>query len=189
MFFRQRIYALPEDFLYQDFIERLENYMRKIIAGMQKIQIFIGGLFLSLFLVTVVVQMFTRYVGIIATWTEDVEMYSFIWAVFMGASAMVYEKKHFAFTALNDSLKNPQSAKKLSVVISVIMMVFCILMTYYGTQLTKQFWNYTWVNIPKFKRGVTWICVPIAGITSSIYLLDSIVSNCVPLTNCKSGAK
>ncbi|QTQ12424.1 TRAP transporter small permease [Treponema parvum] len=163
--------------------------MRKIIAGMQKIQILIGGLFLLLFLITVVVQMFTRYVGIIATWTEDVEMYSFIWAVFMGASAMVYEKKHFTFTALNDSLKNPQSVKKLSIIISGIMMIFCILMAYYGTQLTKQFWNYTWVNIPEFKRGVTWICVPIAGITSSIYLLDSIVSDCVSLANYKKGAK
>ena len=57
--------------------------MRKIIAAVQKIQILIGGLFLLLFLVTVVVQMFTRYMGIVATWTEDVEMYSFIWAVFM----------------------------------------------------------------------------------------------------------
>ena len=163
--------------------------MRKIIAAVQKIQILIGGLFLFLFFITVVVQMFTRYIGIIATWTEDVEMYSFIWAVFMGASAMVYEKKHFAFTALNDSFKKAESVKKLSIAISVIMMVFCILMTYYGIQLTKQFWNYTWVNIPKFKRGITWICVPIAGITSSIYLLDSIVSNCVSLANCKNGVK
>ncbi|QTQ15584.1 TRAP transporter small permease [Treponema parvum] len=163
--------------------------MRKIIAGMQKIQILIGGLFLLLFFITVAIQMFTRYVGIIATWTEDVEMYSFIWAVFMGASAMVYEKKHFAFTALNDSLKKVQSTKKLSIVVSVVMMIFCILMAYYGTQLTKQFWNYTWVNIPKFKRGVTWICVPIAGITSTIYLLDSIVSNCISLANSKDGAK
>ena len=87
--------------------------MRKIIAGMQKVQILIGGLFLLIFLLTVVTQMFTRYVGISATWTEDVEMYSFIWAVFMGASAMVYEKKHFAFTALNDSLKNPRTVKML----------------------------------------------------------------------------
>ena len=163
--------------------------MRKIIAAVQKIQILIGGLFPLLFLVTVVVQMFTRYMGIVATWTEDVEMYSFIWAVFMGASAMVYEKKHFAFTALNDSLKKAESAKKLSILISVIMLIFCILMAYYGIQLTKQFWNYTWVNIPQFKRGVTWLCVPVAGITSSIYLLDSIVSNCVSSTNCKNGVK
>ena len=163
--------------------------MRKIIAGMQKVQILIGGLFLLIFLLTVVTQMFTRYVGISATWTEDVEMYSFIWAVFMGASAMVYEKKHFAFTALNDSLKNPRTVKMLLIVISVLMLIFCILMAVYGVKLTKQFWHYTWVNIPKFKRGVTWICVPLAGITSTIYLLDSIAADLAFLKNFKEGEK
>ena len=44
--------------------------------------------------------------GIAATWTEDVSMYSFIWAVFMGAGAMVYEKRHFAFTSISDMMKN-----------------------------------------------------------------------------------
>lgn len=167
--------------------------MKKIIAGLQKIQILAGGLFLLIFLLTVVTQMFTRYVGIVATWTEDVEMYSFIWAVFMGASAMVYEKKHFAFTALNDSFKNnPRASKKLSILISILMLIFCVLMAFYGIKLTKQFWNYTWVNIPKFKRGVTWICLPIAGFTSAIYLIDSIIADFASLKSLKkseNGAK
>ncbi|MCR5289069.1 MAG: TRAP transporter small permease subunit [Treponema sp.] len=163
--------------------------MKKIIAGIQRVQILAGGFFLLVFLLTVVTQMFTRYVGIVATWTEDVEMYSFIWAVFMGASAMVYEKRHFAFTALNDSFKdNVPASKKLSIVISLVMLIFCVLMVFYGVQLTKQFWNYTWVNIPKFKRGVTWICVPIAGVTSALYLIDSIVTDVSSLKKSKNGA-
>ena len=163
--------------------------MEKIIAGIQRVQILAGGFFLLVFLLTVVTQMFTRYVGIVATWTEDVEMYSFIWAVFMGASAMVYEKRHFAFTALNDSFKdNVPASKKLSIVISFVMLIFCVLMFFYGVQLTKQFWNYTWVNIPKFKRGVTWICVPIAGVTSALYLIDSIVTDVSSLKKSKNGA-
>ena len=107
----------------------------------------------------------------------------------MGASAMVYEKRHFAFTALNDSFKdNVPASKKLSIVISLVMLIFCVLMVFYGVQLTKQFWNYTWVNIPKFKRGVTWICVPIAGVTSALYLIDSIVTDVSSLKKSKNGA-
>lgn len=161
--------------------------MRKIIANLQKVQILVGGLFLLLFLLAIVTQMVTRYAGIVATWTEDVAKYSFIWAVFMGASAMVYEKKHFAFTALQDSLKSQRSIKILSIVISVLMIVFCVLMAIYGIKLTKQFWNYTWVNVPEFKRGVTWLCVPVAGFTSVIYLLDSIVSDSIYLIKNKNG--
>ena len=69
---------------------------------MQKIQIAVGGAFLSIFLVAVVTQMVCRYLGIAAMWTEDVSMYSFIWAVFMGAGAMVHSDAHFAFTSVSE---------------------------------------------------------------------------------------
>lgn len=151
--------------------------MKKAIAMLQKVQIATGALFLLVFLITVIYQMLSRYLGIAATWTEDVSMYSFIWAVFMGAGAMVYEKRHFAFTSLSDMLKNEKIKSALSIIIALIMLFFAVLMVYYGYKVTKQFWNYTWVNIPSFKRGPTWLCVPLCGVTSSIYLLNHIVED------------
>lgn len=151
--------------------------MKKSIDMLQKIQIAIGGFFLAVFLITITYQMFTRFASISATWTEDVTMYSFIWAVFMGASAMVHERAHFAFTSLSDNIKKPQVKKILAIIIAVIMLIFALLMAYYGVIISKQFWNYTWVNLPQFKRGPTWLCLPIAGVTSSIYLLYQIVED------------
>lgn len=161
--------------------------MKKAIEMLQKIQIAIGGFFLCVFLLTVVFQMMSRYLGIAATWTEDVSMYSFIWAVFMGAGAMVYEKRHFAFTSISDMMKDPVKKSILSVIISLIMLVFAVLMAKYGFQVTKQFWNYTWVNIPSFKRGPTWLCLPLCGITSAIYLISHIVDDISTIT--KGGKK
>lgn len=149
--------------------------MKKAIAMLQKTQIALGGFFLLVFLVTVVYQMFSRYMGIAATWTEDVSMYSFIWAVFMGAGAMVYEKRHFAFTSISDVLKNERIKCVIAIIIAVIMLFFAVLMAYYGYKVTKQFWNYTWVNVPAFKRGPTWLCLPICGVTSAIYLINEII--------------
>lgn len=149
--------------------------MKKAIAMLQKIQIAVGGFFLFVFLVTVVYQMLSRYLGIAATWTEDVSMYSFIWAVFMGAGAMVYEKRHFAFTSISDMMKNEKIKSVLAIVIAALMLFFSILMVYYGYKVTKQFWNYTWVNIPAFKRGPTWLCLPICGLTSAIYLVNEMI--------------
>ncbi len=160
--------------------------MKKAIELMQKIQIAIGGFFLCVFLLTVVFQMLSRQLGIAATWTEDVSMYSFIWAVFMGAGAMVYEGKHFAFTSVSDMMKDPRKKYILSVIISIIMLIFSVLVAVYGIRLTKQFWNYTWVNIPSMKRGPTWLCLPICGMTSAIYLLYQIVED---LGNIAKGGK
>lgn len=151
--------------------------MRKAIDMLQKIQIAVGAFFLSIFLLTVVFQMLSRYAGIAATWTEDVSMYSFIWAVFMGAGAMVYEERHFAFTSISDMMKNEKLKNVLAIIIAIVMLVFAILMLNYGIKVTKQFWNYTWVNIPKFKRGPTWLCLPLCGATSAIYLINIIVLN------------
>ena len=151
--------------------------MKKAIEMLQKIQIAIGGFFLCVFLLTVVFQMMSRYLGIAATWTEDVSMYSFIWAVFMGAGAMVYEKRHFAFTSISDMMKDPVKKSILSIIISLIMLVFAVLMANYGIKVTKQFWYYTWVNIPSLKRGPTWLCLPLCGITSAIYLISHIIED------------
>ncbi len=155
--------------------------MRKAIDLLAKIQIAVGAFFLFIFMMTVVVQMGCRYTGVAATWTEDVSMYSFIWAVFMGAGAMVHEKRHFAFTSISDMLKEGTVKRLLSIIICIIMLIFAFLMLKYGIAVTKQFWNYTWNNIPSFKRGPTWMCLPICGGTSCIYLIEEIIDSVLAL--------
>ena len=156
--------------------------MKKAIDMLQKIQIAIGGFFLLIFLVTVVIQMACRYMGIAAMWTEDVSMYSFIWAVFTGAGAMVHSKAHFAFTTLSDSMKDPRKKAILQIFINIVMLIFAALMVKYGIDAAKQFWNFRWISIPALKRGPTWLCIPLCGATSCIYLLYSLFEEIRKLT-------
>ena len=149
--------------------------MKKIIDTMQKIQIALGGAFLLVFLLTVVYQMICRYAGIAAMWTEDVSMYSFIWAVFMGAGAMVHAKAHFAFTSFSDAIKDPRKKSILQIFNNIIMLIFAVMMVKYGIDAAKQFWNYKWINLPTLNRGPTWLCIPICGATSCVYLVYQIV--------------
>lgn len=149
--------------------------MKKAIEMLQKIQIAVGGFFLCVFLVTVMIQIVCRYLGISVTWTQDVSMYAFIWAVFMGAGAMVYEKRHFAFTSVSDMLKNQKAKSVLAIIITLIMLIFSLLLLYYGILLTKQFWNDNWITLPQFKKGPVWMCLPICGGTSAIYLIAQLI--------------
>ena len=110
--------------------------MKKALAYLQKLQIAAGGIFLSIFLGSVVIQMGCRYAGVAAIWTEDVSMYAFIWAAFMGAGAMVYEQRHFAFTSISDMLKNESLKRVLALGIAMIMLIFSLLMFYYGCKIT-----------------------------------------------------
>ncbi|MCR4818240.1 MAG: TRAP transporter small permease subunit [Fretibacterium sp.] len=148
--------------------------MKKFVDTLQKIQIAVGGLLLCIFLATVVYQITCRYLGIAAMWTEDVSMYSFIWAVFMGAGAMVHSDAHFAFTSVLDAIKSERKKAALRIFIKLIVLTFCVLMIFYGYKAAKQFWNFRWINIPSMKRGPTWLCIPICGATASVYLIYGI---------------
>ena len=148
--------------------------MKKFVDTLQKIQIAAGGVLLLIFLATVVYQITCRYLGIVAMWTEDVSMYSFIWAVFMGAGAMVHSDAHFAFTSVLDAIKSERKKALLRIFIKLVVLTFCVLMVIYGYKAAKQFWNFRWINIPSMKRGPTWLCIPICGATASVYLIYGI---------------
>ena len=148
--------------------------MRKAIDLLQKFEVILGSIMLGIFLFAVTAQMFTRYAGVTALWTEDVSMYSFICSVFLGAAAMIRDDRHFAFTAIGDKITDPKKKAILNIVIYIIIAAFCVAMLYYGTLLTKKFWNYKWVSIPSFKRGPTWLCVPFSAFTMLVFLAEKL---------------
>ena len=70
--------------------------IRKIHSVVEKAQIILGTIFISIFLLTILLQIGSRIFKISITWSEDVAKYSFVWAVFMGASWAVGSNQHFA---------------------------------------------------------------------------------------------
>lgn len=150
--------------------------IRKLKNLIVQVQIKVGAVFIAIFLATILLQIITRFAKIPATWSEDVAKYSFVWAVFMGASWAVGRNEHFAFTALGDKLTGN---KKIihQIIIHLITIIFTIAMVKYGIDVTTRFWNYKWLNIPEFKMGYIWMSLPITGATMSFYLVMHIAEN------------
>lgn len=156
-------------------MEKLGKIITKVIDIWAKALAVIGSITLTIFFGAVIAQMFCRYLGIMALWTEEVSTYAFIFTVFVGAAALVRENKHFAFTAISDGIKNPLIKKLISILISVIVLVFAYYMFVYGKQLMQKFWNYKWVSLPSMKRGYTWMCVPVSAVSMMVFSAESIV--------------
>lgn len=123
-------------------MDKLGKGVTRIIDLWAKVLAIIGSITLTIFFFAVLAQMFCRYLGIVALWTEEVSTYAFIFTVFMGAAALVRENKHFAFTAMADGIRNPMIKKLISILISGIILVFAYFMFVYGRQLMQKFWNY-----------------------------------------------
>lgn len=156
-------------------MEKLGKGVTRIIDFWTKVLAIIGSITLTIFFFAVLAQMFCRYLGIVALWTEEVSTYAFIFTVFMGAAALVRENRHFAFTAIADGIKSPVIKKLISILISGIILVFAYFMLVYGRQLMQKFWNYKWVSLPTMKRGYTWLCMPISAVSMMVFSAESIV--------------
>lgn len=156
-------------------MEKLGKGVTRIIDFWTKVLAIIGSITLTIFFFAVLAQMFCRYLGIVALWTEEVSTYAFIFTVFMGAAALVRENRHFAFTAIADGIKSPVIKKLISILISGIILVFTYFMLVYGRQLMQKFWNYKWVSLPTMKRGYTWLCMPISAVSMMVFSAESIV--------------
>jgi len=142
---------------------------------MERIQLMIGVLCLSVFLFTILIQVFSRYLGISVMWSEEMANFSFIWAVFMGASIMHNKREHFKFTMISDKLTGKRKIL-LDLVSNLILLCFNLLIFYYGVQTVYHFWDYTWVSLP-LKMGYVWLCIPIMGFSMSVYTVSHILGN------------
>ena len=156
-------------------MEKLGKGVTRIIDFWAKVLAIIGSITLTIFFFAVFAQVFCRYLGIVALWTEEVSTYAFIFTVFMGAAALVRENRHFAFTAIADGIKSPVIKKLISILIPGIILVFAYFLLVYGRQLMQKFWNYKWVSLPTMKRGYTWLCMPISAVSMMVFSAESIV--------------
>ena len=156
-------------------MDKLSKGLTKVMDLWAKLLVIVGSVTLTIFFGAVLAQMFCRYLGIVALWTEEVSTYSFIFTVFLGAAALVRENKHFAFTAVSDGIKNEKVKALINLLISVIVLVFAYYMFVYGKQLMQKFWNYKWVSLPTMKRGYTWLCMPISAVSMMAFSVESII--------------
>lgn len=162
-------------------MEKLGKGVTKVMDIWAKLLVIVGSVTLTIFFFAVLAQMFCRYLGVVALWTEEVSTYSFIFTVFLGAAALVRENKHFAFTAIADGIKNPMIKKLIAVMISVIILVFAYFMFVYGRQLMQKFWNYKWVSLPSMKRGYTWLCMPISAVSMMAFSVENIIRGVIDI--------
>lgn len=158
--------------------------MRKFINYLEKVQLVLGSIFLVIFVIATLLQVTTRYLGISATWTEELSVNTFIWSMFLGAAVMVREKQHFSFNFLVSYLSN-KKASLLVIVQDIIIITFCILCFIYSSEITKIFWNSKWITIPELKQGYVWLILPITFGSMIVYLLEDIIKEISKLRKSK----
>lgn len=146
----------------------------KITGTLEKLQIGLGCVTFLVFLTSAVFQVISRLIKVPMVWTEDMANYSFIWTVFMGAAVIFKRNQHFKFNVVEMKMKGVYH-EYYDIAINAAILIFCANVCIYGIQVTQKFWNNKWNSIPSLKMGYTWLCVPLVGLTMSIYAIGHIV--------------
>lgn len=147
--------------------------MSKFVKTLEKIQMTIGFIALFIFFIAILIQIVTRYLGWSVLWTEEVSTYSFIWAIFMGASVMVNHKEHFTFDALQHKLSYI-NRNRLNIFIDGLLIIFNLYILYFGINILNHFWSYRWETVPFMKMGYVWLVIPVMALSMVIYSVHHI---------------
>lgn len=149
--------------------------IKKSIDILAKIQIIIACIFLVAFIFCVILQIVSRYIpGVSVLWASQMASYLFIWAILMASAVGVYNKSHFSMNGLAEKLKGRVGfANKL--MIQLVIAIFGVMLTYYGSLLVQDFWNWSINSIPSIKQRYVWGVLPVTGFTITIYSVSNLI--------------
>lgn len=127
----------------------------------------------SVLTIVTFLQVLFRYVfKYPAYWTQDVVSISFIWSVFLGSALAVREGEHIVVDFID---RLPDTIRKIIVFLgSIAVLIFLVLLTYYGYQHAMNSMNQIIpsLNIPK---GYVYLVVPFSGALMIYYMLRNLL--------------
>jgi len=134
--------------------------------------IWVSGLSVLVMSLIVPWGIFTRYVlGTGSPWPEPVSVMLMVVFTFFGASATYRAHGHIAVAMVTERLpKRVQPV--LATLMEVVMLVVALFVTVYGAKLCLETMNQNIGQLPWMPVGVTYLPVPLGGLTTVIFVLE-----------------
>lgn len=118
---------------------------------------------------------FARYVlGTGASWPEPVAILLMVVFTFVGAAASYRAGAHMAVAMITDRLP-PLQRRLVALLVQVLMVLVCLFMTGYGTQLCITTWNQFLASLPSVRVGMTYAPIPIGGVLTLVFVLEKLL--------------
>ncbi len=144
--------------------------IRKRVKQMADLQAAAGGVCLAAALALLTLRLGIKYIGEHEpVWADETAMYVFVWGLFLESGALVYEKRHFSFGVLAKGIKNRKAKRLIGLFDNLVKLGFSLLAVCYGCRLAGRL--LTGGEMYGLSRGLLWLCLPLCGMTSALYLL------------------
>lgn len=134
----------------------------------RKVLLVLGSLLLSVFVVTVLLQVVSRNVlRMSMDWTSEVAVFSFVWSVFLGAAIAVSTRRHYVVDLV--PARYAKVNKGLIILAELLVMIAILALIGGGTKFALLGWRRltTALEIPRF-----WLFVSLPISASFMFLFN-----------------
>ena len=153
--------------------------LSKINTALGKLANALTIVFVAGIAIVIPVEVFNRYfTGNMFTWATEFCQYSFVWASMMGAAAGLKKGGQVAVTTLKEKLEKRNSKRAvmtLQAVVYVIMLVFFVIMIYYG--IVQTIANFRQVSSTmSIPMSLPYAALPLGFIMMFLITLEQLIS-------------
>ncbi|AGZ33969.1 TRAP transporter small permease [Pseudomonas sp. SWI6] len=153
----------------------MKNLFLRVNDRLYSSCIWIAGLAVLAMSLIIPWGIFARYVlGTGSSWPEPVAILLMVLFTFVGAAASYRAGAHMAVAMVTDRLPAP-TRRSVAVLVQLLMVVVCIFMTWYGTQLCITTWNQYMASLPAVRVGMSYAPIPVGGVLTLIFVLEKLM--------------
>jgi TRAP-type C4-dicarboxylate transport system permease small subunit len=137
--------------------------MRRLLQRTDELLLQVSVLFSAGLLVCVLLQVFFRYVLLVALpWSEELTRYLFIWSSMLAAAVVVGQRDHFSIPIVIE-LFPPRVRRLLDILGTVLCIAFAVLVVVKGTAWS---WRMLSARSPvlEFPQGGVYAVMPLAAL-------------------------
>lgn len=151
--------------------------MKRILERYCRLLKIIMTLLMALMLVSVSIQIVSRYTGFVPRyiWTEEAARFCFVWIIMIGAMVAVRDGTHFDVDLMPPpKTKREEGVSKL--IVHLGMMLMAIVFAWYGFQFAR-FGMIQRSEMSGINMLSIYIAFPMAGVTWIVFLAEKMVED------------
>jgi TRAP-type C4-dicarboxylate transport system permease small subunit len=117
-------------------------------------------------------QVVNRFIlHIPAAWTEEMARYNFVWLSLFGSVIALRSDRHLSVDLLVQGIKSQKRKDVIRVLVSVMVILFSLILTWSGYNYTTANWTNT-CGFGAFPLALIYAAVPVAGLLLIVVSLE-----------------
>lgn len=163
--------------------------MKRLLDGYYRLLKVVMTFLMGLMIVPVLLQIVSRYTGIIPRymWTEEIARFCFVWVIMVGSMIAVRDGSHFDVDLLPEA-ETPRQAGACRLVVHALMMLMSVVFVWYGCSFAKFGWMQT-SEMSGINMLSIFAALPVAGVTWALFLVEKIARDMRLMAGQEPGAQ